>query len=1763
MARNEVISVSLKKSNEYTTVYSELKREAEFLEQKFGSIKIGNTAKALKEQAKAEQEAAKSIVAKSKAEKEAANAEKARIQVIKESANAEKAKSQAAKEASNATAAELKVEKEAANALKAKNQATKEMYNVQKASLQVQKEAANVVKAHTQAEKAQLSLAKQLTASHHSLAGSIKSVVLQYISFQKLTQSLRYAFGEMKDMSDAMAEYRKVTGATVQDMEALRTTAYGVAKAYGESASDVISSAANMARAGYHKNSMAMAELSTKTKLVGDMTQEAADRFLIAVDAAYKYGGSIEKLSSVLDAANALDNQYATTIEKISDGMTLVSSLAASAHVPVEQLMAALGTMTAVTQRSGTETARGLRSVILNVIGDTTTEIEEGVTATEESVKSMTDALMKYGDESIKAAVKAGKIINPMEAIVALQKAWKDNQISEQDLYQISNEVAGKRYYNVFTALIQNPEMYNSMLQSIAQSAGSAQNEIDILMDSWSKKLEKLKTTWTELVNKSITEGFIKDLISGGQAALEFAGSLENVAIMGLGAYEAIKSLSAGIKNMRMNQAFGGFNWATLGIGAAITAIGYWKASYENAQKEMVKSAQEAVENASKELDKSRSLNKILNKYKEIVSDGIQPEKGELEQLKTLQDELNSLVGEQANAIDIVNGKYDDTLAKLKNITKEQREAAIETAKVSMAQALASFANLNLNQSLLNDIISVTYDGFEPTGIGANFTNVPFVDKWIRNPNQKYLSYGTDATGLITRELMVKRPKGGDYQQIIDFYNEVIALSELLATHTLEGKKAGIKDVTIAQKYAGEYQQILTLIETMKPVVDSIKEADAVYKAATGKIDIATSSLDSMNKSMKDAEKNTKDAASATEDLSDKTDTLADSIKNATNAKNKFDEAMKNSKADAMNDYITAFETLQKEIDAGRVNSTAFYASARMLLGEEAYQATGGTSQGVLAALNKSGASGSVSDAAKILNQKYLDSNGNEIEGYGIYRLLLQTEGYSREKLTSKEGYAYIPQLTDADIQAISRSWGGISEEVIKSFLNAFDQYDIYGGATDKNVQTKPKPEEELADAETKAVEAIYEANKALNGFADLLNEITGAEKTGTEETNKYDNTNPLDTRFQGAKTYDPGKDYTIGGDHGTRLTAEQSASLGAQFATSGAGAIAQSNKKISESFRDVADAEEEVSMAALDAQKTHDELQKSMNEYSDAVNEWREVVNAVKESDGYLFEAANKLGINFDDLVRIYENYQKFFPNLENKITEGMNPSEKLDVIKKQLDELMKEPLTFENVDVNTEKAEKSADKLVNSINNKKATVEVNVKEVTTRSSGFSGISIGASSGGMQVWSPDLGVVRPGLATGTRYHSGGPALVNDGSGPELIADGGRAYIANGGRPAIVNLQKGARVFTANETRSIFGGSGIPAFAAGAVPFEGGKKTISPTFNIGAIAGRIIDSLVTVKKEEDKTKNTGSSGSSGQTQKEAAKFDSLKDIIDYIISRIGIALDEQVSIIDKQIDELKQQRAASEQQNELEEKQKAVAEAQKDLMDAISERTVRYIDENGQWHWMADARKVKSASESLEKAQKSLSEYEDDLAFNARVEALEAQKKALEDEYKEITKAWSDIQSAVATPTGDLYQLLAQVISTGSGADKKGAETVKNLLVASLLQGGSFSGNYTEALDALAKATAGSPIMPGESTTALASLIAGGGRYADGDITDALKASSAPILSSGNYSGLTGGGAQTNYNYFINGMQLGASEANEPLSNIMRRLTVYTNTGVA
>ncbi|MBQ2664341.1 MAG: phage tail tape measure protein, partial [Clostridia bacterium] len=72
--------------------------------------------------------------------------------------------------------------------------------------------------------------------------------------------------------------------------------------------------------------------------------------------------------------------------------------------------------------------------------------------------------------------------------------------------------------------------------------------------------------------------------------------------------------------------------------------------------------------------------------------------------------------------------------------------------------------------------------------------------------------------------------------------------------------------------------------------------------------------------------------------------------------------------------------------------------------------------------------------------------------------------------------------------------------------------------------------------------------------------------------------------------------------------------------------------------------------------------------------------------------------------------------------------------------------------------------------------------------------------------------------ATGTDYFPGGLAMVNDQRGVadprELIVDRGRAFIPEG-RDVILSLSKGAKVYTAAQTKAIMEGAGIPHYAEG------------------------------------------------------------------------------------------------------------------------------------------------------------------------------------------------------------------------------------------------------------------------------------------------------------------------------------------------------------
>lgn len=431
------------------------------------------------------------------------------------------------------------------------------------------------------------------TEKNGLLGDSFTNVYLKMLQWQvmgtivsKTIGAFRDSISTMKAVDDEMVTVRKVTGFTAEQMENLRDRAYETASAYGEAADEYLNSVAAFARAGYGEQADALAELATKTKLVGDTSAETAQQFLLSVDAAYQYKGNIDALTKVLDGANEIDNKYATSIEKLAEGLGTVAPVAAQAHVGIDELTAAIGTITAVTQRSGSEAARAFRALVLNIVGDTKTEIDEGVTWTTGEIAGLRDVIREYAPAAYEAAKATGEVIDPMEAIGGLAQSMKDGLLTEQKLMEMVSDIGGKLRTSQLLALIQNWDMYQSMLKDYANAVGSADKEIENALDSWTRKTNILKNEWTEFIQSMVSTDAVKgglDVLIGAVEVLNtdighFA-AVSGTAVLGMLALKAAAK-GATVAFAKLSAAGIAMNPWLLAIAAAAGAFSLvWKAT--------------------------------------------------------------------------------------------------------------------------------------------------------------------------------------------------------------------------------------------------------------------------------------------------------------------------------------------------------------------------------------------------------------------------------------------------------------------------------------------------------------------------------------------------------------------------------------------------------------------------------------------------------------------------------------------------------------------------------------------------------------------------------------------------------------------------------------------------------------------------------------------------------------------------------------------------------------------------------------------------------------------------------------------------------------------------------------------------------------------------------------------------------------------------------------------------------------------------------
>lgn len=388
--------------------------------------------------------------------------------------------------------------------------------------------------------------------SENSMRGLGKLGASLKVQFSQATQSLtqwisktRNAISELKEVNTLLTEISKANDKlSKSDLSKIGNNSFDVASKYGKKATDYLSGVQEASRAGY-ENAMGIAELSVAAQGAGDMTDDLANKYIIATDKAYKLGGSVKKLTEVLDGSNFITNHNAVNMTELAEGMSIVGSTAASFGIEVNETTAALGTMIASTQQSGSEMARAFKAILLNIrqVSDEEENIDaEGLTKYEKACNALGVSLKETKDGILQTR-------NAMDVLKELSVEY--NELEENDLRrtELLNSVGGKVRANALDAILKNYDMYSKMLDEYSQGTGSMAVEAEKTSKSWEGSLNRLSNTWTDTIENIANSDAIITLLNGFNGVLSVINNVTDV-LGSLGTIATIGSGILGLKNL-------------------------------------------------------------------------------------------------------------------------------------------------------------------------------------------------------------------------------------------------------------------------------------------------------------------------------------------------------------------------------------------------------------------------------------------------------------------------------------------------------------------------------------------------------------------------------------------------------------------------------------------------------------------------------------------------------------------------------------------------------------------------------------------------------------------------------------------------------------------------------------------------------------------------------------------------------------------------------------------------------------------------------------------------------------------------------------------------------------------------------------------------------------------------------------------------------------------------------------------------------------
>lgn len=470
------------------------------------------------------------------------------------------------------------------------------------------------------------------------------------------------------------------------------------------------------------------------------------------------------------------------------------------------------------------------------------------------------------------------------------------------------------------------------------EERNSVQSNLDLLRSTNEQKIAFVakkynldKVTIAQQLGIEADKKYAQAEIEARIAASDFGKSLSKQQQKQMAAELATRSHSASLKEWAANMALSvkaaakNFISSPVAIISAITTIASVGINaIRNAQEKAKQAAEENEQKvndvASAANDQREQLNDLIAQYSKLASAG-DFDSSSREQARSIQDQITELVGSQANNLDLVNGKLDDEVSKLKNISAEQAKQNANALQTKVESATNKYKQGALTEGTGTKTID------NPYSMGAD---IELANSKALNKALKEASYSGSALLDVNNKIDVSwAAMNKDAAGMVDIYKEIqdtlLSSDEWRSSDESENSQL-LNDI---QSKIDLYQSI---VDEYNSAVANQMQNDAVIEISDMLKEATVNSQETFDSFI--ASINNMEGASdqykqyLTEVANQTFPQYADAAQNATNATDSFSAAMSTVKDVMSEASSTSVDAANKaEADAIREETAALEAS--------------------------------------------------------------------------------------------------------------------------------------------------------------------------------------------------------------------------------------------------------------------------------------------------------------------------------------------------------------------------------------------------------------------------------------------------------------------------------------------------------------------------------------------------------------------------------------------------------------------------------------------------------------------------------------------------------------------------------------------------------------------------------------------------------------------------------------------------------------------